>query len=374
VPAQHAVRADVPGSGQWRPTPGAVIEAAGLTKRYQGSVNALDQLTVVVAPGVTGLVGANGAGKSTLIKILLGLLAPTSGQAAVLGHDCETEGSQIRTLTGYMPEHDCLPPDVTATEFVAHMGRMSGLPPTAAKERAADSLRHVGLYEERYRQIGTYSTGMKQRVKLAQALVGDPRLLLLDEPTNGLDPAGRSSMLDLISRIGAEFGISILVASHLLGEIEQICDHLVAIDAGRLLRADTISSVTRASEVLLVEVEEGGELLAAELTSRGLMPVPQQRGLLIQLAGEQTYDAVRDAIADLGLPLSRMEQRRHRLEELFQDEAIPGQQGPGQQGPGQQGPGQQEPGQQEPGQQGPGTGGPATQAAAAQTTGAADVG
>jgi ABC-2 type transport system ATP-binding protein len=328
VTAQPAVRADGPdggrGGGRWQPAPGAVIEAAALSKRYGVSVTALDQLTVVVAPGVTGLVGANGAGKSTLIKILLGLLEPTGGAAAVLGHDCATDGARIRTLTGYMPEHDCLPPDVTATEFVTHMGRMSGLPPTAAKERAADSLRHVGLYEERYRQIGTYSTGMKQRVKLAQALVGDPRLLLLDEPTNGLDPAGRTSMLDLIARIGSEFGISILVASHLLGEIEQICDHLVAIDGGRLLRSDTISSVTRASAVLLVEVDEGGELLAAELARRGLQPVPQQRGLLIQLAGDDTYDAVRDAVADLGLPLSRMEQRRHRIEELFRDEdALP---------------------------------------------------
>jgi ABC-2 type transport system ATP-binding protein len=327
VTAQPAVRADGPDGGRggrWQPAPGAVIEAAALSKRYQASIIALDQLTVVVGPGVTGLVGANGAGKSTLIKILLGLLEPTSGRAAVLGHDCAADGARIRTLTGYMPEHDCLPPDVTATEFVTHMGRMSGLPPTAAKERAADSLRHVGLYEERYRQIGTYSTGMKQRVKLAQALVGDPRLLLLDEPTNGLDPAGRTSMLDLISRIGSEFGISILVASHLLGEIEQICDHLVAIDGGRLLRSDTISSVTRASEVLLVEVDEGGELLAAELARRGLQPVRQQRGLLIQLAGDHTYDAVRDAVADLGLPLSRMEQRRHRIEELFRDDdALP---------------------------------------------------
>jgi ABC-2 type transport system ATP-binding protein len=175
----------------------------------------------------------------------------------------------------------------------------------------------VGLYEERYRQIGTYSTGMKQRVKLAQALVGDPRLLLLDEPTNGLDPAGRRGMLELIARIGTEFGISILVASHLLGEIEQICDQLVAIDAGRLLRADTISSVTQASAVLLVEVDEGVELLQAELARRGLAPVPFERGLLVQLAGDETYDAVRDSIADLGLPLSRMEQRRHRIEELF---------------------------------------------------------
>src|SRR5205823_13720395 len=123
---------------------------------------------------------------------------------------------------------------------------------------AAESLRHVGLYEERYRQIGTYSTGMRQRVKLAQALVGDPRLLLLDEPATGLDPGGRASMLELIARIGTEFGISIVVSSHLLGEIEQICDHLVAIDAGRLLRADSITSFTQASQVLVIEVDEGG--------------------------------------------------------------------------------------------------------------------
>jgi ABC-2 type transport system ATP-binding protein len=297
--------------------PDAVIQATALTKCYSATVTALDQLTVVVGPGITGLIGANGAGKSTLIKILLGLLEPTSGTAAVFGRDCVTDGFAIRTLTGYMPEHDCLPPDVTATELVTHFGRMSGLPATAARERAADSLRHVGLYEERYRQIGTYSTGMKQRVKLAQALVGDPRLLLLDEPTNGLDPAGRTAMLELIARIGTEFGISILVASHLLGEIEQICDQLVAIDAGRLLRADTISSVTQASAVLLVEVDEGIDLLQAELARRGLTPAPFQRGLLVQLTGDETYDAIRDSVADLGLPLSRMEQRRHRIEELF---------------------------------------------------------
>jgi ABC-2 type transport system ATP-binding protein len=301
----------------WRPAGDAVIEAAALTMRYGAAVTALDQLTVAVKPGVTGLVGANGAGKSTLIKILLGLLEPTGGHAAVLGHDCVTDGHEIRTLTGYMPEHDCLPPEVSATEFVTHLGRMSGLPATAARERAADSLRHVGLYEERYRQIGTYSTGMKQRVKLAQALVGDPRLLLLDEPTNGLDPAGRTQMLELIERIGSEFGISILVASHLLGEIEQICDHLVAIDGGRLLRADTISSVTQASSVLLVEVDDGTEELQAELGRRGLAAVAYQRGLLLEIPGPQAYDTVRDAIADLGLPLTRMEQRRHRLEELF---------------------------------------------------------
>jgi ABC-2 type transport system ATP-binding protein len=304
-------------------SPATVVETAGLTKRYPGGVTALDGLTVAVGPGITGLVGANGAGKSTFIKILLGLLSPTAGTAGVLGHDCGRDGERIRALVGYMPEHDCLLPDVTATEFVTHLGRMSGLPPTAAKERAAESLRHVGLYEERYRQIGTYSTGMKQRVKLAQALVGDPRLLLLDEPTIGLDPAGRGAMLDLISRIGAEFGISIVVASHLLGEIERICDHLVAIDGGRLLRADTITSFTQASQVLLVEVDEGTDQLRAELTRRGLDPRAFERALLVRLADDGTYDQVRDAVADLGLPLHRLEQRRHRVEELFREDAAP---------------------------------------------------
>ena len=309
----------------------AIVETSALSKRYPGAVTALDQLTVRVGPGITGLVGANGAGKSTLIKILLGLLTPTSGRAAVLGLDCDRDGERIRARCGYMPEHDCLPPDVTATEFVTHLGRMSGLPPTAAKERAAESLRHVGLYEERYRQIGTYSTGMKQRVKLAQALVGDPQLLLLDEPTIGLDPAGRAAMLDLVTRIGAEFGISILVSSHLLGEIEQICDHLVVIDAGRLLRSDSMASFTQVSQVLLVEVDEGTALLETELADRGLRPVRDERALLVQIASDETYDRVRDAVADLGLPLNRLEQRRRRVEELFRgrddEEGRPGREG-----------------------------------------------
>ena len=306
---------------------GPVIEAADLTKVYPGDVTALAGLTVAFAPGVTGLIGANGAGKSTLIKILLGLLEPTRGTAKVLGYDSVKDGMTIRQFVGYMPEHDCLPSDISATEFVTHMGRMSGLPATAARERAAEALRHVGLHEERYRQIGTYSTGMKQRVKLAQALAGDPRLLLLDEPTNGLDPAGRNAMLELIARIGEEFGISIVVASHLLGEIERICDRLVAIEAGKLLRADTIDSFTRASQTLLIEVEEGTAALQRELARRGLRARPFQRALLVSIAGDGTYDAVRDGIAALGLPLSRLEQRRHQVEEIFRDDPQAGEPG-----------------------------------------------
>jgi ABC-2 type transport system ATP-binding protein len=322
-----AMRASPP-AGQSDPQPPAgppapaspVIEATALTKVYPGNVTALAGLTVSFPPGVTGLIGANGAGKSTLIKVLLGLLEPTQGMAKVLGYDCVRDGMKIRELVGYMPEHDCLPTDITATEFVTHMGRMSGLPATAARERAAEALRHVGLHEERYRQIGTYSTGMKQRVKLAQALAADPRLLLLDEPTNGLDPAGRNAMLELIERIGAEFGIPIVVASHLLGEIERICDSLVAIEAGRLLRADTMDSFTRASQTLVIEVEEGADALRQELARRGLQARPYQRALLVPIGGDDTYDAVRDAVAALGLPLSRLEQRRHQVEEIFHDD------------------------------------------------------
>jgi len=291
-----------------------------LTKRYPGGVTALDGLTLEIEPGIVGLVGANGAGKSTLIKLLLGLIEPTSGSATVMDLDVRRQGPAVRQFVGYMPEHDCLPPDASATDFVGHMARMSGLPPTAARERTAEVLRHVGLYEERYRAIGGYSTGMKQRVKLAQALVHDPRLLLLDEPTNGLDPAGRDEMLELVRRTGAEFGIAVIVASHLLGEIERVSDFLVAIDAGRLLRAAPLHSFTEHTGVLAIEVEEGSAPLAAALGGRGLEVVVDGRHVLVALAGAATYDQVRDAVAELDLSLVRLEQRRHSLEDLFRDE------------------------------------------------------
>ena len=235
--------------------------------------------------------------------------------------DVRRDGPRVRQFVGYMPEHDCLPPDASATDFVGHMARMSGLPKTAARERTAEVLRHVGLYEERYRAIGGYSTGMKQRVKLAQALVHDPRLLLLDEPTNGLDPAGRDEMLALVQRTGTEFGIAVIVASHLLGEIERVCDFLVAIDNGHLLRAAPLGSFTEHTGVLAVEVEEGRDALAASLTRAGAEVRVDGRLVLVALEGEATYDVVRDAVADLGLPLVRVEQRRHTLEDLFRDEA-----------------------------------------------------
>ena len=301
-------------------TGGAILATDRLTKRYPG-VTALDELTLRMETGIVGLVGANGAGKTTLIKVLLGLLPATSGSVRVLGLDPSRQGLQVRALVGYMPEHDCLPPDLSATELVVHLARISGLPAAAARERAADTLRHVGLYEERYRPIGGYSTGMRQRVKLAQALVHDPRLVLLDEPTNGLDPAGRAEMLQLIRRVGVEFGISVLVSSHLLGEIERICTHVTVIDGGRLLRSSAIGGFTERSRVLAVEVDERADELAAWLAAVGVRSREDGRTLLVDLREDAVHDLIRDAIADLGLGLVRMERRRHHIEDVFRDAA-----------------------------------------------------
>lgn len=294
----------------------SIISTQGLTKRF-GVVTALDDLDLEIAPGVVGLVGANGAGKSTLLKILLGLVPATQGSAQVLDLDVAGEGPAIREVVGYMPEHDCLPPDVSATEFVVHMARMSGLPMTAARERSADTLRHVGLYEERYRPIGGYSTGMRQRVKLAQALVHDPALVLLDEPTNGLDPAGRDDMLGLIRRIGTEFGISVVVTSHLLGELERVCDGIVVIDGGRLLRHATTADATAETAVVVVEVDGDAAGLAARLADTGVAVRGEGAVLWVQVDDPSTYDAVRDGAAALGLGLVRLERQRHRMTEIF---------------------------------------------------------
>jgi ABC-2 type transport system ATP-binding protein len=302
--------------------PTAVIETAALTKRYPG-VAALDGLDVRIGEGVTGLVGANGAGKSTLLKILLGLVPATSGGARVLGHDVATDGATIRALVGYMPEHDCLPADVSASDLVVHLGQMSGLPYAASRERASDVLRHVGLAEERYRPIGGYSTGMKQRVKLAQALVHDPRLVLLDEPTNGLDPASREDMLALVRRIGTEFGIAVLVTSHLLGELERVSDHVVVLDSGRLLRSSATTDFLHATGNLLVEVQgppDADRLLGQALVDAGVRAWPADERLVeVEVRDPGVHDLVRDLAVDLGLGLVRLQERHHRIEDVFRE-------------------------------------------------------
>jgi ABC-2 type transport system ATP-binding protein len=298
-----------------------VIETTGLTKHY-GQVHALTELDIEVGRGVTGLVGANGAGKSTLIKILLGLLEPTAGRASVLGHDIATAAEEIRRLVGYMPEHDCLPPDVSASDFVVHMARMSGLGASAARERSADVLRHVGLDEERYRPMGGYSTGMRQRAKLAQALVHDPRLVFLDEPTNGLDPAARTDMLGLVRRIGSDFGIAVLVTSHMLGELEQVSDHVIVLDSGHLLRSSPTGDFLEQTGSLLVEVVGGSperDRFAEALAAAGLHCRPRGTTIAIEPSPPDVlvHDIVRDTAARLGLGLMRLQPDRHHLEDVF---------------------------------------------------------
>jgi ABC-2 type transport system ATP-binding protein len=308
------------------PDRSTLIAAQALTRRY-GAVTALDALTVTIAPGITGLVGANGAGKSTFVKILLGIVEPSGGSAEVMGRHVVTDREEIRALVGYMPEHDCLPPDMSATEFVSFMARCSGLPATAARERAAEVLRHVGLFEERYRPMGGYSTGMAQRVKLAQALVHDPRILILDEPTNGLDPAGRDEMLALISRTGREFGISVLVSSHLLGELERVCDRIVLIEQGRLLREAQVGALTGETGTIVIELEGDAAALdafAARLTAGGLLAQVERQRVLVEIpdgsnadAVRAVYDAVRDAAHAADVGLLRLERRRGHLADLF---------------------------------------------------------
>jgi len=294
----------------------SVVQTSGLSKHYPG-VRALDELTIEVQPGIVGLVGANGAGKSTLIKLLLGLIPPTAGEASVLGYDIATQGPLLRQHVGYMPEHDCLPLEMNATEFVAHMAQISGLPRTASRERAAETLRHAGLFEERYRAMAGYSTGMRQRAKLAQALVHDPELVFLDEPTNGLDPAGRDEMLDLVARTGRGLGISLIMATHLLGEIERVCDQLIVIDGGRLLHYGPLSEFTERTQTLDVEVAADADRLGERLRAHGLDVTVEGHHVLVSLDGAPPFDLIRDTVVELGLGLVRIQQRRRTLEDLF---------------------------------------------------------
>ena len=292
-----------------------LVSVHSLVKKYRG-VTALDAVDFEIRDGITGLLGENGAGKSTAIKILLGLLKPTSGRALVLGEDVSSS-LEIRGRLGYMPEHDCLPSNISAAEFLTHLAEVSGLPPTAARTRAADTLRHAGLFEERYRAIGGYSTGMKQRVKLAQALVHDPELVLLDEPTAGLDPGGREEMLDLVRKTHREFGISILFSSHLMADVESTCDRIVVLQGGTLVHAGEVSDFTSDTETIFIEIDYDHDRLASELKSRGVSVARDGSGLLIEGAEKDVYDIVRDSLVATEVPLRRLAPRRRALTELF---------------------------------------------------------
>jgi ABC-2 type transport system ATP-binding protein len=297
------------------PDDGAVVRARGLTKRF-GSTIALDRLDVEIGHGITGLLGPNGAGKTTLISLVLGLRTRDEGELLVLGRDPKTAALEMRARIGYAPEHHDLPPDVHAADLVRHLAELHGIPRKAAIQRANDTLWHVDLGEERFRPIGTMSTGQRQRVKLASAIAHDPRLVLLDEPTNGLDPLQRDEMLSLIRRVGTEFGIDIVVSSHQLEEVERICDAVVILDAGVVVRAGRLTDLQRDGGALLVEVDEKADELAALLRAAGLV-VETDSGPLLVSGSESVHDAVRDAVADLGVGLRRLETKSQTLEDVY---------------------------------------------------------
>ncbi|MFQ6012594.1 MAG: ABC transporter ATP-binding protein [Thermoplasmata archaeon] len=231
------------------------MEADGLTKRF-GSVLALDGLTTQIPEGPIGLLGPNGAGKTTFLRLLLGLLRPTAGRGQVLGYDIRDRPLSIRERIGYMPEHDCLIPDLTGIGLVAYLGRVSGLDPNVALGRAHDMLDFVGMGEERYRKVEEYSMGMKQRVKLAQALVHDPELFLFDEPTAGLDPEGRTEMLDLLKLVSQMPEKSLLISSHLLPDVEDICRHMVILTGGQVIAEGSLHQLLgEGTNALRVRIE-----------------------------------------------------------------------------------------------------------------------
>jgi ABC-2 type transport system ATP-binding protein len=298
-----------------------IIRTSGLRKAY-GEILALDDLTIDVPRAAVGFLGANGAGKTTLLSLLLGLRRPSAGTMSVLGHDVATDAAAIRARVGYMPESDCLPRDVTAAEFVGHMASMSGLPPQAARLRAAEILYHCGLEEERYRPIGGFSTGMKQRVKLAQALVHGPDLLFLDEPTNGLDPGGRTQMLHLIARIYRELGITIVLSSHVLEDVEQTCDYVVILAGGRLLASGHLATLLAGRGDILVEIAGPDPARAdfvATLAHAGIAATPRDDAFAIAGGDDVVYDLIRDAADDAGVALRSLRSEARSLEEVYLD-------------------------------------------------------
>ena len=220
----------------------SVIETEGLSKVF-GRQRALDNVSLKVLPGSIGLLGPNGAGKSTFMKCLLQLQPITAGSAKLLGREVGREGRDIRKRVGYAPEQNCHIPGMAGCEYVTYCAQLSGLPFQAARQRAHEMLDFVGMSQERYRKIDTYSTGMKQRLKLAQAMVHDPEIIFLDEPTNGLDPKGQAQILELVQSLWRTYGITVVLSSHLLHDVEQVCEQIIIIARGRVLVHDTLENL-----------------------------------------------------------------------------------------------------------------------------------
>ena len=302
-----------------------IISGAGIVKRY-GSNTVLDRADITVHRGVTGLLGSNGAGKTTMLGLILGLHRCDGGSLVVLGQDPQHAGPEIRARIGYSPEHHNLPVDIPAFDFVQHVAEVHGIPTTEAIGRASDALWFVGMGEERTRPIGTLSTGQRQRVKLAMAIAHDPDLVLLDEPTDGLDPTQRETMLDLIRRLSSDFGMNVLLSSHLLDEVERTCTEVVILKDGRVTASGGIEELKGAGQGVTIDVDWGAVELTDRLAGRGLSVTTDGPRLVVTppasaatsgVSQHDLFTIIRDEVADLGLPVRRLANRTVSLEEVF---------------------------------------------------------
>ena len=302
------------------PSPDAspVVDLQGVSVVY-GRQLALRDVSAAFPSGAVGLLGPNGAGKSTMLKALLGFIVPTQGRMRVLGLDVTTSALEIRSRIGYMPESDAHIPGMSAVAFVAYCGQLAGLPDADAMQRAHEVLYYVGLGEARYRNVETYSTGMKQRIKLAQALVHDPDLLFLDEPTNGMDPKGRDEMLVLIRDLAQNKGVNLIVSSHLLPDIEFTCDHVVVMDKGAVVAQGTLDAVKGPQvQVFELRVKDDAERMVGLLRAAGYECHDTDDDVMrVFVPGESGAAAIFGLAASHGLQVRHLRQSVPTLEDAF---------------------------------------------------------
>jgi len=294
-----------------------LIELDDVTKTY-GKVMALRGLSVTLPEGAIGLLGPNGAGKTTMIRTLLGLIAIDSGGGRVMGMDIRSERLAIRRFAGFVPEDECLFPGMVGIEFVGYAGELVGMRSYDAMQRAHEVLDYVGLGEARYRRVESYSTGMKQRLKIASAIVHDPRLLILDEPTNGMDPAGRDDVLKLTHDLAHNKGMSLLFSSHLLPDVEAVCDHVMVLGRGRLLAQGRIDELKQPHDLQFELRVKGDQVpFAQRLAERGISATPVDDHLLVLMPAGAVPAAVWQTALDAGEQIRSLRPRRSTLEEVF---------------------------------------------------------
>ncbi|MGH9866762.1 MAG: ATP-binding cassette domain-containing protein [Candidatus Polarisedimenticolia bacterium] len=295
-----------------------VIEVKDVTILY-GKGRALDDVTASFPPGAVGLLGPNGAGKSSLLKTLLGFLVPHKGHARVLGMEVAQRPLDVRQQVGYMPEIDCHIPGMNAVQLVSYLGELCGMPKVEAIQRSHEALYYAGLGDERYRNVETYSTGMKQRIKLAQALVHGPHILFLDEPTNGLDPKGRMEMLALIRDLARRKGVNVVLSSHLLRDVEETCTSVVMLSHGRLVGQGSIEALKEASgELFEVRLKGAPDGFVGVLAASGCTAQPTEDGLLdISLRDGHGSELIFAAARQSGVQVRHLVQKQPTLEDVF---------------------------------------------------------